>query len=216
MKIGIIKALRHKALVADRCPVCQLMAEQTLTFRQGIFVLGFPVFPTEKSADVKCAACGTEYGVAQAPPFVSAKYNELQPTIRTPVWAYSFLIIMGALMLFAFIKSPFDQNKMNKRIDKPQVGDVYEVRSDAKGRLIHTTIYTNWKVVGYTADSISLVRSMYEVDDAKDRGKLKSHAEAIRWRDDTTSYAKEWLCDRTGIFNDDPHITDIERPETSH
>lgn len=215
MKIGIINATRHKALIADRCPICHRMGEQHLTFTQRIFVFGFPVFAMAKDATVHCDACSADYPVSMAPSYVSARYAELAPGIKTPVWAYSLLIIMGVLITFALIKAPFDQNKMGELINAPKAGDVYEVRSENKSAIFHRERYTEWKVVSYDTGNISMVGSIYEVDDVKEVSKMKDHDSNLKWRDDTATYSKAWLREHTGIFCDDPHITDIERPAAS-
>ena len=209
MKIGIYKRVIAESTVADSCQVCGRVTEQKVQVLQEFFVLGFPLFPSGKTAKSICTVCKTETPVLSMPTYARRKYDELAATAKTPAWIFAFPIAMGILLAVMLIKAPFDTKRMNEMIDNPKVGDIYHYDYDDHGAILHNQTYTLWKVVGSSSKSIYVVKSIYEVTKSSEVSGLKTDDNS--WDNDTVSYGKDWLKEQTAFTSDRYKISDIDR-----
>jgi hypothetical protein len=211
MKIGVIKSVQSESLVADECKVCHKVTEQKVQVLQEVFVLGLPLFPSGKTGKAVCTKCKNEVPLYQMPAYALKKYQEVLPTVKTPVWAYTFAIVMGILIAVVIVKAPGEQKKMDQLVDTAKVGDVYEIRYEDESRIFNKTRYTIWKVVDVSNDQISFVESPYDVGKLRDLSDLKSKDEIEKWGADTIIHNRTWLKKQAGIFADGKKIEEIDR-----
>ena len=202
MKIGIIESIQSESLVADFCKYCKQVRELKLSFVQKIFVLGFPAFPTGRFARVTCTCCKAEIPLYDVPVYVYKKHDQIYPTIKTPLWTYSLAIIMGVMLVVAMIWMPIEEKKLKDMIDKPLIGDVYEIEIPETVLLFHTEKYTLWKVVGLSDDNIRITTSILEVNKARDISKLYDTKDDEKWSSDTITYSRLKLKEYVGIHSD--------------
>ncbi|MDB5229013.1 MAG: hypothetical protein JWN78_3206 [Bacteroidota bacterium] len=213
-KIGVIKRELWHSVVADKCPKCGSMSELQIKFTQNIFVLGFPLFPMDKKVEIKCTNCNQEIPLHYAPKYVTAKYEEIRPDLKTPKWAYSGSILFGGVLLFMLIYMPIEAKKNKKYIDAAKPGDIYKVRYEDPNAIFHKDLYSMLKVVGVNGNDVFIVPCIYEKN-SSDLSSITRKPDEEIWGDDTTYYTKETLKNMLeNPFSSDKKemlITDIDR-----
>jgi hypothetical protein len=115
-------------------------------FLQKYFHLYFiPVIPLKKKASVCCENCGHLYEGKEITNTIDTKLNRVKDRypIRTPLWAFSGIIIITLFFCWAFWQSGRHDLAEGDYIRNPKKGDVYWTESHPKE---YTTIYTTLRI----------------------------------------------------------------------
>ncbi|MFN8282346.1 MAG: hypothetical protein U0U67_03980 [Chitinophagales bacterium] len=212
-RIGIIYANYGNATVADKCPVCNKMSEMNITLYQGVFVVGFPLFPTTKKSEIICESCKNVVPFKDAPNYAIDKYDLMIHTKKPSIWLYTFSYFIVVMMIWVAINTTVNNGKFKAYIDDPKIGDVYETKTEKRGTFSKTNYYSYMKVVSVNGDRIGFKLCLYEATSGK-RSEIKSKPESEKWSDEVVYYYKKDLKESVeSMSNLDEQfvIDDIER-----
>lgn len=120
-------------------------------------VFWVPLFPVGKRGSTFCHHCKLARASKDLDPQTRLLVNDLKKEVRTPVWMYSGLLILGLLIPLAFWQSARHGEKMRAYLSAPAVGDVYDIDLTPGG-------YTVYKVTAVRNDSAGVAMSTYETD----------------------------------------------------
>lgn len=111
-----------------------------------------PFFPYKKNTYVICNECDTEFKRKQFSESIKTKLereNELHPA-RFKIWMFSGLLILAALIPWAFLQSANADERKGKYLNNPKIGDVYFLNCiDSK--------YTTMKITVIEKDSVHFI-----------------------------------------------------------
>lgn len=206
-KIGVIKNNLLNKTIADKCPKCGRMSELQLKFTQNVFIIGFPLFPMDKKAEIVCTTCKNEIALHRAPKYVAQIYDEVLPTIKTPKWTYSGSILIAGVFLFMLIYIPIENNKKKNYINNVKIGDIYKIRYKDNNAIFDKDLYSLLRVVDVKDDAIFVTPSIYE----KHKPDLSSidKSDKNSWSDDTLLYSKKELQNMVESLSTDNKVFEI-------
>ncbi|QBZ98488.1 hypothetical protein GS03_01996 [Flavobacterium sangjuense] len=110
------------------CDYCEEESDMEYNFLQKYFHLYFiPVIPLKKKTTVGCENCGYLYEDKEFTKAIDTKLNRVKDRypIRTPIWAFSGLIIITLFFCWAFWQSGRHDVVEGDYINNPKKGDVY-------------------------------------------------------------------------------------------
>lgn len=191
-KIGIIQAKYATDTVADKCPICNKLSELDISLYQGVFVIGFPLFPTSKRNEIICTNCKNVVPFRSAPNFAIDKYDTMVTTKKPSVWLYTFSYFIVVMMIWVAISTTIDNGKFKQYIDDPKIGDIYETKTKKSALLGDKDYYSYMKIVSVSGDKIGFQTCLYEGTVGK-RDEIKSKPEDEKWSDEVVYYYKNEL-----------------------
>lgn len=101
------------------------------------------------------------------PESLKLSYNNLKAETRIPIWTFSGIVLMGALLYGASIHGKNRVERVSKMVLAPQKGDVFEVK-------LSDTAYSLMKISQVTRDSVFFVFNKYQTTDESGLEDLKS------------------------------------------
>lgn len=120
-------------------------------------VFWVPLFPVGKPGSTYCHHCKLARASKELDPQTRLLVNDLKKEVRTPVWMYSGLLVIGILIPLAFWQSARHSERVRAYLGAPAVGDVYDIDLAHGG-------YTIYKVTALRNDSVEVAMSTYETD----------------------------------------------------
>ncbi|SHG43345.1 zinc-ribbon domain-containing protein [Pedobacter caeni] len=111
-------------------------------------IFWIPMFPLEKRAMTQCPHCKQVLTSNELAPESRNYLNTQKSAIRTPLKYFAGLIIIGLFILFIVVATAF--NKTGRYVNKPKVGDIYQIKSDTENQ------FTFLKIVKIEGDSLIL------------------------------------------------------------
>jgi hypothetical protein len=147
---------RHKVLktYSDRDFVCENCNSPRLNYvvrQQYYHLLWIPIFPIDKYVGTRCNSCGLTRKEIYSQN--GASFNK---ETKTPIYMYSWLILIGLLIIYAIINSAIVSRKEKEYIKSPLKGDVYSIKfKDDKNQNAYSLI----KIVNVANDSIYFFQS---------------------------------------------------------
>lgn len=144
--------------LSDKCPHCGTANSLQLSvYQKYAHVFWIPFFPSGKTGATECSHCKQVLQHKEFGSNVAATYETIKSQAKTPLWTFSGLVLLAALIVFGVISSKQNNAKNAELISTPQKGDVYEIKLDYKQ-------YTLYKVDDVVGDSVFLRVHQYETD----------------------------------------------------
>ncbi len=122
------KPIKKGMLTNIHCDCCEEVSEMEYSFLQKYFHLYWiPLIPLKKKTEVRCENCGYIYENKESTKDIDTKLNRVKDRypIRTPIWAFSGIIILTLFFCWAFWQSDRHSEIEGDYIKKPKKGDVY-------------------------------------------------------------------------------------------
>ncbi|MFZ4523159.1 MAG: zinc-ribbon domain-containing protein [Bacteroidales bacterium] len=154
--------------LATTCPNCgEQNCIQIYVFQKYAHVFWIPFFPMKKTGVTHCKQCSQILQLEDMPPTLTADYNVLRAKTRTPLWMFTGLAIVAALIIISAISNKYKDENNAKLILAPQSGDVYEIKTKYNK-------YTLLKIESVFNDTVYVRWNRYETDKTTGIDKLKS------------------------------------------
>lgn len=135
-------------------------------FQKYAHVFWIPFFPMSRVAATECAHCKK---VTEENKFSSdekSAYWKLKENVKTPIWMFSGLALVAFLIAFVFINDKLNKQHSAEYILAPQVGDVYQMKTEAGE-------YSLAKVSHVNGDTTYLLFHQYSTDKISGLNKLR-------------------------------------------
>lgn len=149
--------LKSEHLQEIACPHCQNADSIDISvFGKYVHLFWIPFFPMGKVGASQCRHCRQTLKEKEMPENFKAAFKEFKSQLKTPIWHFSGLILL--ILFIGWSVYAVNQNKKETQllISDPQVGDVYEYKTDAD-------YYSLMKVTAIEGQSIIFVPNDYEV-----------------------------------------------------
>ncbi|TAD81303.1 MAG: hypothetical protein EAY75_17935 [Bacteroidetes bacterium] len=182
---GIKQKLLAKELVTDKCQNCGTQNSIYMhVFQKYAHVFWIPFFPMGKTGLSECDHCKQVLTPKEMPANLTASYESLKAQTKTPIWMFSGLALLAALITMLVISENQKDAKNAQLILTPKSGDIFEVKT--KGNQ-----YTLYKVEEVEGDSVFIQPSNYEVNKISGLNDLKKKD----YSSDTYGFSKAELKD---------------------
>lgn len=162
---GVGTSKGNPVRISRNCSECQAVNSLfVIPVHKYVHFFFIPSFCCGKDYILKCDSCGFSYQGE-----VTVEKN-ISRDIKPPIWMFSGLILF--VLFFTYIiwedKTAPERNKKQalEYIESPQVGDIYEVKSDSAA-------FTLYKVSNVIGDSIYFPVHDFEVTKALDLSELQ-------------------------------------------
>lgn len=156
-----------------KCPHCENVTDFTCTvYGKYAHVYWIPFFPTGKTSIAECNHCKASYKIDNNVPEIKKAFDRKWETspVKTPVKHFSFLFLIGALVVIGFIVGLKTDSDTEEFAKSPKVNDIYlEVTETGK--------YSCSKITKVTKDSIYVLQNNIEYDKESGVSKLISGTE---------------------------------------
>jgi hypothetical protein len=186
--------------VPGACPACGTEGSVRLHVLQKYsHILWIPLFPLGKSGVTVCDHCKQALEGKELTPASQSLFSAVKGQHKTPVWMFTGLAIIAALIPLGIYQSSQHDKKVIAMLATPQVGDVYEIKLAARS-------YTLYKVREVVGDSVFVAPHEYETNKISGLSDLKDKGES--------AYTEERIgFDRQGLLDlqNDGTIRDVER-----
>lgn len=155
---GIRSKESAKEILTEKCPNCGAANSVDMyVFQKYAHIFWIPFFPVGKTGVSQCSHCRQMLKKKAMPPVLSAAYDNIKQHLKTPLWMFSGLALVVALVVTGLIADKNKDEKNAKLILSPQRGDVFEIKTTANR-------YTLYKVDAVRDDSAFLLINNYETD----------------------------------------------------
>jgi hypothetical protein len=128
------KSIKKGMLTNIHCEYCDEESDMEYNFLQKYFHLYFvPFIPLKRRTEVSCENCGLTYEGKEITKEINTKLNRVKDRhpIRTPIWAFSGIIILTLFFVWAFWQSGRHDAVEGGYIKNPKKGDVYLLDSSS-------------------------------------------------------------------------------------
>jgi len=118
--------IKSKALEFETCPKCgQQGGIVSSVYGRYAHLFWIPVFPLTKKTYTRCAHCNSELSDKQLPEDIGREVRQFSKSVRTPVWYFSGLFLLAALIIFGIYSSKMTAKETAEFMANPQIGDCY-------------------------------------------------------------------------------------------
>lgn len=187
-------------LITDKCPNCGTQGSvQMHVFQQYAHIFWIPTFPIAKKGVSECSHCKQVLKQKEMPMEFQLAFKNIRSTIKAPIWMFSGLVILAALVAFTMVDTKNKRVANSKLIVSPLPGDILEVLSSGSN-------YTLFKIDEIHGDSVILRANKYEVNKESGLYKLKAKGDSA-YAEEQLLYSKTEL---KAMF-DKGEILDIDR-----
>ncbi|MBZ4034769.1 hypothetical protein K6T82_08325 [Flavobacterium sp. 17A] len=147
----------------EKCPNCKI--DNTLNFsifRRYVSITSIPLFPVGKIVDIQCTSCKNWFYYEDLS--LEGQEKLKNEKLDSSLWMFSGTFILFLLLIYGINQYFQDENETDVLIQKPIVGDVYNVK-------FSNGYYSTFKIDKITNDSIYATHNdfdaylPYEVDD---------------------------------------------------
>jgi len=126
------------------CSNCNKLDLGIKVYRDYFHIFFLPFFPISyKEVKIRCNNCGE-------PKYIEPLQKQYEKSTRTPFYMYTWLILIGGLILFGLVANFSAQKENAQLVADPHIGDVYAVRQHKND----TIIYYFLKVSRINGDTI--------------------------------------------------------------
>jgi len=172
-----------KEILTDKCQNCGTQNSIDMhVFQKYAHVFWIPFFPMGKTGLSQCDHCKQVLKLKEMPPALTASYDNLKAQTKTPIWMFSGLALVAALIIIGVISDNKKDEKNAQLILTPQVGDIFEVKTKDNQ-------YTLYKVDEVQGDSVFIQSSNFEVNKVTGLDDLKKK----EYSDDVYGFSKTEL-----------------------
>lgn len=144
------KNIQNGKVINVKCPNCEADTSMTYSiFGKYAHVYWIPFFPIGSVGVLECDSCKRTYEVKELPQDIKNKYirETEKSSIKTPIWFYSGLFIIAALVAYGFYASKESTIEQNAYLESPKKGDIYEITASSG-------FYSTMKIDSILKDSI--------------------------------------------------------------
>ena len=160
--------LKSAQLPNESWPNCNTKGTIVMSvFGRYAHIFWLPTFPLGRKGGSQCANCKQVLESKQMPQSLRSQYDQLAAQTRVPIWSWTGLAAIVALIGFASYGAGVDKDNEKKYLAAPVAGDVYSVK-------LNEGNYSLMKVALVTPDSLMMNLSSYTVDKMSGMYKLKS------------------------------------------
>lgn len=153
------KNIKQAPLEGYECASCQQKNSFIAIFADYVHIFWIPLFPYRKSAIISCAQCQLVTREKGMPSEMKAKMKQLKSAVSIPKYLFSGLaIIILAIAYFTYSGNQSSKQEQSM-IDKPQIGDVYVLKSPTEETEYD---YYFMKVNDVYGDSLLVTVSSYQ------------------------------------------------------
>ena len=156
------------------CPSCGTKGSLIFSaFSKHAHIFWIPIFPFGKTGGAECQHCKHAIEAKNMSRHLKDEYNHFKSTTQTPIWQFSGLVIIAALVSWGFYSSSQNDKENAAFFDDPQAGDVYEFKTE-------TGNYSTMKIYEVAKDSIYMIPNEYEtnkISGINDIDKEKNYAD---------------------------------------
>jgi hypothetical protein len=152
----------------DNCVKCGTADSVQMTvFQKYATLFWIPFFPIGKTGTTECNHCKhvmleKEFSTAEI-----NSYKNLKAKGKTPIWTFTGLVILTALIAWA-IKTGKENDALDaKYIAAPQKGDIYEFKTESDQ-------FSLYKVDEVKGDSVFVFQNQYEANKIRGLSDLKA------------------------------------------
>jgi hypothetical protein len=182
---GIRTKQLAKEILTDKCPNCGTQNTVELyVFQKYAHVFWIPFFPSGKAAVSQCSHCKQVLKQKEMPASFRASYENVKLQAKTPIWTFSGLALVAALITIAVISDKKKDERNAKLILAPQKGDIFEIKTKDNQ-------YTLYKVDTIQGDSVLIRPNNYEVNKETGLNDLKRKGETAYSEDLFAIHKKE-------------------------
>lgn len=172
-----------KEILTDKCQNCGTHNSIDMhVFQKYAHVFWIPFFPVGKTGLSQCDHCKQVLKLKEMSPALTASYDNLKAQTKTPIWMFSGLALVAALVIIGVISNNKKNEKNAQLILTPQVGDIFEVKTKDNQ-------YTLYKVDEVQGDSVFIQSSNFEVNKITGLDDLKKK----EYSDDIYGFSKTEL-----------------------
>ncbi len=149
-----LKTVQSKA---STCPSCGTQGSLAISvFRKHAHVFWIPLFPIGKKGISQCQHCKNVLETKEMPEPIKREYENLKNETKGPIWQFAGLGLIAILIAWGNYRSGEDKKVELEYIKSPQIGDVYEYKTE-------TGSYSTLKVVRISSDSVFVSPNEYEI-----------------------------------------------------
>ncbi len=149
--------LKSEKVSGIKCSYCEQQSPHTVSiFARYAYLYWIPVFPLGKKGVSECDNCKRTLEPSDMNEQLKLAYKNVKSNSKTPIWHWSGLILIVALVGFVIYSSNQHKKDALVYINEPQVGDVYEYKPD--------DYYSTLKVVSISQDSVFVISNNYEIE----------------------------------------------------
>jgi len=159
-----------KDILTDKCPNCGTQNSIDMhVFQKYAHVFWIPFFPMGKTGVSQCDHCKQVLKLKEMSSSLKISYDNLKAQTKVPIWMFSGLVLVAALIAFGVISDKKKDEKNAKLILTPQSGDIFEIKTNDNQ-------YTLYKIAQVQGDSVFVRINNYEtnkatgIDDLKRKG----------------------------------------------
>ncbi|WP_338815251.1 hypothetical protein V9L05_09270 [Bernardetia sp. Wsw4-3y2] len=154
------KHLKTKQPKDTCCPLCKSEDSVLMSvYSRHAHIFWIPLFPFGKMVAMQCQNCQEVLDKKNVPEHLKTKSQELKKETTTPAWQFIGLLLI-ALLIGGIAYSDYQSEQNFKSYLKaPQKNDVYKYTTEVG-------MYSTFKVIEVSKDSILVVQNEYEVNKA--------------------------------------------------
>jgi zinc-ribbon family len=142
------------------CPNCQTNVSMNYSvFGKYAHIYWIPFFPISKINIIECRSCKASYDLATVDQSIKDKFKKVQEQnpAKTPITHFSWLFIIGLLIVIGIYSSFKNDEATQEYVKNPKVGDVYRLKTS-------TGYYSTYKVTAVFKDSLYVFLNKMEVN----------------------------------------------------
>lgn len=154
--------VRTAPLPDAACPGCATSGTLQLSvFSRYAHIYWIPLFPYSKPAVLQCGHCQQAWEEKHVPSELREPARTLRKETRAPLWHWSGLGVLAALIGWGAIASSQDARANAAYLAAPHVGDIYTVREKEGDRN-----YSLLKVVSVKGPTVDVVPNEYQINNS--------------------------------------------------
>lgn len=135
----------------NHCKSCKSFDLNVKVYKEYFHVFFIPFFPTgDKTVKISCNNC-------EEPFRIDSVQKDYENNTKLPVYLYSGLIMVGALILFMVNENIKTQKEKARFVEDPRVGDVYTIRKDEN----NSTSYYFLRAIQIKGDTVYAYHSNF-------------------------------------------------------
>jgi len=159
-------------LLQESCPHCGANNRtQLYVFQKYAHIFWIPLFPIGRMTVSQCTNCKKVSKEKELSSAAHLTADNLKTQSKTPIWTFSGLAVIAALIVFVVITERNKNERNAKLILAPQSGDIFEVKTKEQQ-------YTLYKVENVQGDSVFVKINNYETNKESGIADIKQKGEA--------------------------------------
>jgi hypothetical protein len=175
---GFFEKEMNREICMEKCSHCQSTnTVDIVVYQKYAANFSLPFYPTGKRVVSVCSHCKQFLELGEMTPQQKEQATILKSNTKTPLWTFSGLFIVLAVIIGIFLFTKNQKDKEPGLIVKPQIGDIYDLHLENKQ-------YSVMKVINVKADTITVAENKYEVTRNKDLHKLDTDADSSFYLDE--------------------------------